>query len=214
MNRQATRQRFQTIWERTSCSDGGAGIGRDLFRRYAETKRFYHTIDHIDYCLEVYDKVRDHCLNPDAVELAIWFHDVIYDFPVEDNERLSAEYFLEVSRGRLPESLRQMVFDQVIVTDHRSLPSDPDQKILIDIDLSSFGRHWDQFVYDGLNVRKEMDYLSDDEFYSRQIMFMKSLLARQHFYATDWFRRHFESTARENLNRYLESLDDLGYKVN
>lgn len=211
MNRQATSRRFQSTWDRISSSSNGDVIGRELFARYAESNRFYHTIDHIDYCLGMFDKVRKHCVNPDAVELAIWFHDVVYDFPANENERLSAEYFMDVSRGRLPEALRRIVFDQVIATDHRSLPVDQDQKIMIDIDLSSFGRQWEQFLHDGVNVRKEMDFLADDEFYSRQIAFMKSLLAREHFYATDWFQRNFEASARQNLTRYLASLADRGY---
>lgn len=213
MNRQATSHRFQTTWERISNGNNGADIGCELFERYAESKRFYHTLDHIDYCLEVFDKVRNHCVNPDSVELAIWFHDVVYDFPIDDNERLSAEYFMDASCGRLPEKFRRVVFDQVIATDHRSTPVDLDQRILIDIDLSSFGRDWEQFLHDGVNVRREMNYLDDLVFYTRQISFMKGLLAREHFYATDWFQEHFETTARENLTRYLEVLSNQGYSV-
>ena len=226
MNRQATNHRFEAIWNRTcaqgqAAADGaqivnsdkseGNGIGHALFERYAESDRYYHTIEHIDYCLEMFDQVKDQCTNPDAVELAIWFHDAIYEFPVDNNERLSAEYFLEVSDGKLPENLRKVVFDQVIVTDHRSPPADHDQKLLIDIDLSSFGRPWERFLTDGVNVRLEMDYLDDSEFYPRQITFMRQLLNRAHFYATEWFQQNYEQTARENLKRYLSSLSDQGY---
>jgi len=147
------------------------------------------------------------------VELAIWFHDAIYEFPVDENERLSAEYFMDVSEGKLPDDLRGVVFEQVMATDHRSTPSDLDQKILIDIDLSSFGRPWDQFLYDGENVRKEMSYLDDDVFYPRQIGFMSGLLSRSRFYATPWFQQNYEATARENLTRYLHSLADRGYTI-
>lgn len=212
LNRQATNNRFEAIWSRTSNQGtDGKGIGRALFDRYAESARHYHTIEHIDYCLEMFDQVRDRCINPDAVELAIWFHDAVYDFPVDDNERLSAEYFQTVSDGKLPEQLRQLVFDQVIVTDHRSPPSDSDQKLLIDIDLSSFGRPWERFLKDGVNVRLEMGYLEDTAFYQSQIAFMSQLLERTNFYRTEWFQKNYEQNARDNVKRYLTTLFEKGY---
>ena len=58
-----------------------------------------------------------------------------------------------------------------------------------------------------------MQHLGDDVFYERQIAFMQGLLARKHFYATTWFQRHYEETARENLTRYLETLAHEGYAV-
>jgi predicted metal-dependent HD superfamily phosphohydrolase len=216
LNSRATNNRFETIWSRTSnlTDDDGNGIGRELFHRYAEPDRYFHTIEHIDYCLEMFDQVRELCANPDAVELAIWFHDAVYDFPVDDNERLSAEYFLTVSQGKLPEDLRQLVFDQVIVTDHRSTPTDSDQQLLIDIDLSSFGQPWERFLKDGANVRLEMSYIEDTEFYESQIAFMSQLLNRTHFYGSEWFQKHFEQNARGNVTRYLQTLADKGYTVN
>ncbi len=214
LNRQATDNRFQAIWARISNRKDAGDIVHDLFERYAESERFYHTLEHIDYCLEVFDQVSHYCDNPDSVELAIWFHDAVYDFPIDDNERLSAEYFMDVTRGKLPEDFRKIVFDQVIVTDHRSAPVNRDQKILIDIDLSSFGRPWERFLSDGVNVRREMSYLSDEVFYGRQIAFMKSLLDREQFYATPWFQDNYENTARQNLSRYLDSLAGKGYAVN
>lgn len=120
---------------------------------------------------------------------------------------------MKVSQGKLPEALRQLVFDQVMVTDHRSAPVSRDQKILIDIDLSSFGRPWERFLSDGVNVRKEMGYLSDEVFYTRQIAFMRGLLERDHFYSTAWFQDNYEATARQNLSRYLVKLEERGYAV-
>jgi predicted metal-dependent HD superfamily phosphohydrolase len=213
LNRQATKLRFESTWQRLSHRTDGDAIGQALLDLYAGEARYYHTIDHIDFCLEVFDEVSDQCDNPDAVELAIWFHDAIYDFPVEENERLSAEYFMNVSQGRLPEDLRRVVFEQVMVTDHRRVPEDTDQKILTDIDLSSFGRPWERFISDGLNVRRELNYLEDDVFYQRQIAFMKNLLDREHFYATPWFQDNFEPTARQNLQQYLGTLAERGFCI-
>ncbi len=219
MTKQSTNSRFEALWGRNDAAVNGtdfngAEIAAALQRFYNEAERHYHTMDHIDFCLGLFDKVRDQCANPDAVELAIWFHDAVYNFPIEENERLSAEYFWSVSEGHLPEELRQNIFDQVIATDHRQRPADNDQQILVDIDLSSFGRPWDQFIQDGKKVRLELAYLDDAEFYRGQIGFMKGLVERENFYNTPWFQKQFEAIARSNLSRYLEELGRQGYAVN
>lgn len=191
----------------------GTEIGLELFKRYAEPARHYHTLDHIDYCLEMFDQVSGQCKEPDAVELAIWFHDAVYDFPVDNNEQMSAEFFMQASDGKLPDKLRTLIFDQIMVTDHRSEVVSDDQKTLIDIDLSSFGRPWERFLTDGINVRREMGYLEDAVFYRNQIAFMRQLVEREFFYLTSWFQQQYEATARNNLKRYLQSLADKGYPI-
>lgn len=214
MTRKSANLRFEAVWRRHSDADRhGAEIGMALLEFYNQPERCYHTMEHIDFCLELFDKVSDQCINPDAVELAIWFHDAVYNFPVTDNEQLSAEYFLEVTSGYLPEPMCENVYQQVLATSHKVQPADKDQQILVDIDLSSFGRPWEQFLRDGKNVRRELVYLDDDEFYPGQISFMKELIDRENFYNTPWFQQQFEGTARHNLSLYIESLVRQGYEI-
>lgn len=208
------QSRFEALWARNSISAvNGTEIANTLLERYSEADRHYHTIEHIEFCLSLFDQVADQCVNSDAVELAIWFHDAIYNFPLVENEKLSADYFMDASEGYMADDLRQNIFRQVITTDHKVRPVDPDQQILVDIDLSSFGRPWDQFIKDGQNVRRELAYQDDGFFYQQQISFMKQLVARKDFYNTPWFQQQFEATARSNLSRYLESLSQKGYDV-
>eukprot|EP00117_Sycon_ciliatum_P023535 scpid98252/ scgid5021/ len=64
--------------------------------RYAESRRFYHTMDHIT---EMLDLSRNHSpcsvAESSAVTLAAIFHDVIYDPQQQDNEEQSAQLFEE-----------------------------------------------------------------------------------------------------------------------
>lgn len=206
-------QRFEALWARNGNSVDGAGIADALLGCYDEPKRHYHTFKHIEFCLSLFDQVRDICANADAVELAIWFHDAVYNFPLLDNEKLSADYFMRMSEKSLADDLRQNIYQQIVVTDHKPRPLNQDQQLLVDIDLSSFGRPWEQFLKDGANVRLELAYQDDDVFYQQQIGFMKQLVARVNFYYTPWFQNKFEHTARANLSRYLESLSQKGYEV-
>ena len=78
---------------------------------------------------------------------------------------------------------------------------------IVDIDLSSFGLPWDEFVRDSAAVRAEFGHLSDDTFYPRQRDFMRKLLARPSFCYTDFFRERHEARARENIRRTIENID-------
>ncbi|MBL7570773.1 hypothetical protein, partial [Escherichia coli] len=61
-----------------------------LRRRYAEPHRAYHGQAHIDALLRGLVNEARHVGNGAAVELAIWYHDAIYDPAAADNEARSA----------------------------------------------------------------------------------------------------------------------------
>ena len=143
---------------------------------------------------------------PDAVELAIWFHDAIYIAGSPENELESARLFERHATGCIPPNRVRTVFDLIIVTEHRQAPVDDDQALLIDIDLSSFGQSWEQMSNDSSNVRREFAHLSDAVFYAGQEKFLKGLLARKHFCYSKFFRERHEAQARANIVQYLESI--------
>ena len=55
-----------------------------------EGVRAYHTLKHVSECLDHLDDVGDLIEFPQAVELAIWFHDCFYHPAQNDNEETSA----------------------------------------------------------------------------------------------------------------------------
>jgi len=57
-------------------------VQEDLRTRLAEPHRAYHGQAHIDAMLERFRAARETFHAPEAVELAIWFHDAVYD-PVQ-----------------------------------------------------------------------------------------------------------------------------------
>src|SRR6266852_7274651 len=67
---------------------------------YASPGRFYHTLDHVMDVLGTVESLASHAKNLNAVKLAAWLHDVIYDSTASDNEERSAEF-----AGRLCEEL-------------------------------------------------------------------------------------------------------------
>ncbi len=201
--------RFEDLWNRCREGAGGASATRAweaVSGGYGEAHRRYHTPAHIDHCLGQFDLARGVIDSADAVEMAIWFHDVVYDSGAADNERRSADLFLELAGDGFSADFRSLIDELVMVTVHRNPPVTDAQCYVVDIDLSSFGLPWEEFVRDSVAVREEFPHLSDADYYPRQREFMESLLARPQFCFTDFFRARHQQRARTNIRRHLDVL--------
>ncbi len=210
------KKRFITLWTDLTLPNTAAkadAVFNVLDELYREDSRYYHTWGHITQLLLDFDLVQSHFHNPNAVEMAIWFHDAIYEMGASDNERRSADLFLSLSEGILDERMRAYIDDLIMVTVHSRCPELHDGQMLVDIDLLSFGSESERFWRDNQNVRKEAQRQSDDEFYPKQIAFLKHLLSRDKLYYSGYFHQRYEDTARHNINIYLESLQERGYTV-
>ena len=203
------RKRFERLWER--CIGEGAGAAFDeLGTLYREPHRRYHTAAHIEHCLRLFDLAADRMDEPDAVETALWFHDAVYDVPTEKNELRSAELFAARAGGRGEERFRSKVRRLIMVTTHREPPATLDESFMVDIDLSSFGLPWEEYLRDSIAVREEFPCVPDAEFYRGQRKFMQSLVARPSFCFTGFFRDRHEARARENVERFLARIEARG----
>ena len=203
--------RFQRLWRQClieNAADESASIYQQLIRAYNEPQRVYHTLGHIESCLTVFDQVQHTLKSPQAVELAIWFHDAVYQLRSQDNEKLSAEHFMALSNAVFNDPLRERVYQLILLTQHCGAETlDSDSKVMIDIDLFSFGMPWPEFIRDSENVRREMSDLPDEVFYAQQRAFQQALLDRSRFFQSDFFFERYESVARNNLADYFAYIE-------
>ena len=96
------RERWLDLWQRLQ-QQGAEGdqerVYRLLSQAYCESHRAYHTLAHVAHALKEFDSVRELAKDPDAVELALWFHDVVYDIGARNNEEESARLAAAVAGG-------------------------------------------------------------------------------------------------------------------
>ena len=204
------RQRFESLWTRC-IGDGASAVFDELDGLYGEPHRRYHAAPHIEHCLRQFDLAADRMDEPDAVEMALWFHDAIYEIPGGENELRSAELFATRTEGRGSERFRSKVHRLIMATTHLDAPPQTlDESFMVDIDLSSFGRPWEEFLLDSRAVRAELPHLSDAEFRPRQKKFLESLAARPRFCFTEFFRERHEERARQNIERLIAMLGSEG----
>jgi len=205
--------RFKLLWQRClieGAADASAAIHQRLVDGYNEPQRHYHTLAHIDHCLAMFDQCKSLVTNPDALEIAVWFHDVIFEPGKNDNEARSAELYAELSAGVHADEFRALVGKLIMATLHNQCSlDDSDAGYMVDIDLSSFGLPWEDFMRDSLHLREESAQLSDADYNRKQGEFRSCLAARPHFYQTDFFRRIYEQQARDNLAKYFDQLRKL-----
>ena len=205
--------RFQSLWQRClieGAADASAAIHQRLVNGYNEPQRHYHTLAHIDHCLSMFEQCKSLATNPDALEIAVWFHDVIFEPGKPDNEALSAKLYEELSAGVHADEFRALVGRLIMATLHNQRsPDDNDTGYMVDIDLSSFGLPWEEFLRDSRRLREESAELSDADYYQKQGAFRSCLLARPRFYQTDFFRQRYEQQSRDNLAKYFDQLGKL-----
>lgn len=202
--------RFQSLWQRClldGAADDSAAIHQRLVAAYSEPQRRYHTLAHIAHCLTQFDQCESLASNADALEIAVWFHDVIFEPGRHDNEALSVELYQALSESTHSTEIRQLIHRLIMATLHDgSSLDDSDASYMVDIDLSSFGLDWDDFLLDSQHLREENPHLGDTDYYQNQIKFHSSLLARPRFFLSDYFFQRYEQKARDNVSRYLEKI--------
>ena len=203
------RERFTELWKAhtlAACQPDSGDVYGVLWIRYNEDHRHYHTPAHIDFCLAQFDLARHQIDDADAVEMAIWFHDLIYDPGALDNEQQSAERFVQLAKGYLDPVFVESVCKLIVATIPGRTPEGQDEEFVVDIDFSSFASPWHEFKRDCRALRDECVHLTDASFHAAQMKFYQSLLARSSLFYTPFFRERMEQTAIENIGRYMEEL--------
>jgi predicted metal-dependent HD superfamily phosphohydrolase len=172
---------------------GGQALLDRLLDCYREPHRRYHTLRHLEECFARFDELRDVASDPDAVELAIWFHDAIYEPRRGDNEARSAEW----ARSTVGERVAELV----MATRHDAVPADIDARVLVDVDLWILGSPPQRFEEYERQVREEYAWVPAPLYRRRRRQILESLLARPTIYSTGRFIERYEAQARRNLTR-------------
>ncbi len=202
-------ERFSSLWRRCMVAGAEFDTARafdELVRLYDGAHRFYHAKSHIEHCLTQMDAGAEAMGGNDAVEMALWYHDAIYDPRSSDNEQRSAELFKKRARAVVTADFCETVCRLIDVTTHKNLPVADDEKFVVDVDLSGFGMPWPAFNDDSTRVRREYSHLSDEQYVAGQRRFLQSLLDRKSVYSTDFYRERYETVARANIARQLAAL--------
>ncbi len=179
----------------------------NLVEHYEEEGRYYHNLEHIDILLETVNQLRDLAHDLPIIQLAVWYHDVIYDSRSDENEKLSAE---AARRSLTALEFPMTIVDRVVelimaTTNHLAPDGDVDAQILLDADLAPLGADPVTFQRQSLALRMEFSWIPDEQYRLNRKRLLRNFLQRERIYQTDLLFTILEEQARQNLS---ESLDD------
>lgn len=175
--------------------------------RYNESHRAYHTFEHIEACLKHLDRHRDQLQDARTVELALWYHDVIYNTRAGDNEARSAVFAVdELTRLEEPVTTIERVKRLIEVTEHPSIPQDDDEALLLDIDLAILGAPPEVYQRYEDQVRQEYRWVPGPLYRRGRKKVLMSFLDAPTIYHSPSFQAQREAHARDNLMRASEQL--------
>ena len=180
-------------------------LREDLLARWSETHRKHHTVAHLHEMLDTIGLLAESGIQFDreAVELAAWFHDVIYVIGRDDNEDRSAE----LARELLASSpIRDEVARLVLVTKtHEVADADVNGAVLSDADLSVLGSGALRYQAYAAAVREEYADVPDDVFRPARALVLAALLDGPLFH-TAAGRQRWEERARCNIAEEIAAL--------
>jgi predicted metal-dependent HD superfamily phosphohydrolase len=188
-------------------------LGSELVARYAEPHRRYHTGDHLSAVLDLVDELTAPAavhedVDGDAVRLAAWFHDAVYEPARADNEERSARLAERMLADTdLPAATIGEVARLVRLTEtHDSAPGDLNGEVLCDADLAVLAGEPAAYAAYAAAVRDEYAFVPDEVFAAGRAAVLRGLLARPAIFRTAAAGDRFETAARHNITTELTLL--------
>lgn len=203
--------RWVALWRGLGAEPADRSVFEQLLKRYAEPWRAYHTLQHVRDCVQHLDTARYLAQRPVEIELALWFHDAVYDTHRSDNEELSARWAQQHALDQnLLADVATRVRDLILATKHDAHPPNAEAALLADIDLAILGQLVPEFDLYEAQIRQEYTWVPELDFCKGRAKILEGFLRRDSIYRTDHFRDCYERQARLNLERSLANLRKLG----
>ena len=174
---------------------------------WSEPHRRYHDLAHLAAVLGLVGELAGAATDPDAVRLAAWYHDVVYDPRRGDNEAVSAERARAGLRGLVPTERVEEVARLVLLTaGHDPAPDDVNGAVLCDADLAVLAGPPEAYAAYASAVREEYGHLSDADFTAGRTAVLEHLLALPALYRLPAVAAGWTPRAKANLAAELALL--------
>jgi predicted metal-dependent HD superfamily phosphohydrolase len=193
---------WQRCWAGVGANGDGVQVFEELIKRHSEPQRKYHTLQHLNECIAWFEQVGHLAKRPYEVEIALWFHDAVYDLQSHDNEEQSAGLAcLSLMMANVNSDIIERIAQLVLATAHSVESTLHDEQLLVDIDLSILGASSERFAEYEAQIRDEYSFVEDALFRSKRREILLSFLERKRIYTTDPMFNELEAQARINLKK-------------
>lgn len=179
-----------------------------LVAAHSAPERHYHNLEHLSEMFRVAGRLAPQVEDPNALHLAIWFHDAVYDSRGKDNEKRSGELAVDLLGPiGVPASAIDRIVQMIWATAHTGdPPATRDTAALLDADLAILGASEERYARYTVEVRKEYAWVPDAQYRAGRAAVLQRFLAAPRIYHTQLVYEEGEARARENLARELAGL--------
>ena len=194
-----------------------------LSQLHCEPQRHYHTLMHLEEMFLYLDIIKEHFttvgkpmtdFDEEAIVLAVFFHDAIYDVHSSTNEEDSATLFQEYVRDlstngtKLQTGLEHLVVQCIIATKKHAVCADnpPCLALFLDLDMAVLGKETLAYLSYASLIRKEYNYVEHDTYCEKRADILEDFLKQPQIYGTQAVIEAFEQRARDNIRTEIEIL--------
>jgi predicted metal-dependent HD superfamily phosphohydrolase len=184
---------------------------KQLVEAYADPGRGYHDLQHLREVLQRIDEILaagGDGVDRDAVLLAAWFHDAVYDSAgnLEERSAVLAERVLAVTAAS-PTFVDEVARLVRLTATHKPEEGDLNGQVLCDADLAILAAAAPRYREYVDGVRREYAHVDDDAFRVGRAAVLRDLEAKPTLFHTGYAMKHWETAARENIRRELTELE-------
>jgi predicted metal-dependent HD superfamily phosphohydrolase len=212
--------RYTALWQRLGVSHPDvAAAGARLLTLYADPARAYHNQTHLQDVLEKLDWAKNALdqsgelqgLTPplrqrmfDTIELALFYHDAVYDARAKDNEAQSRELMrrdaqiLGLDPAMIADAARL-----IDLTAQHGQAAQLDEKIMADCDLAILGAAESTFKKYDDNIRREYAHVPAPLYAAGRAKVLRGFLDTPALFKTAAFAAQYDAPARRNLGAAL-----------
>ncbi len=202
-------QIWKKIWSNSDCDiQLLENIWNEIHKSYSSKSRYYHNMAHIIQILEAVNEYSAKIQDISTMQLAAYFHDIIYSPKRKDNEVRSAALAVKkLMQLNYPSVLIEKCKQYILATkDHSNSLMDNDLDFLLDFDLEKLGAAWPEYLEYTRQIRKEYKIYPDIIYIPGRKKVLAHFLNLNRIYKTPAFYEKYELQARQNMEREMEQL--------
>jgi predicted metal-dependent HD superfamily phosphohydrolase len=218
----ALAARWRDSWQRFGiASQDVEAAGKPLLDAYAGPARFYHGLQHLEDVIWYLDWAKTAMMTTKElveltpgervkmfgeVELALFYHDAVYDPKTKDNEEKSRDWFLrDARRFGLPDDISEDVAHLIELTMHHKNAISLPECVMADCDLSILGAEPEKFRAYDKNIRREYAHVPAAAYKLGRRKVLQGFLDQPQIFKTRAFFKYYEAQARMNLQTALST---------
>ncbi|MFZ6658692.1 hypothetical protein [Undibacterium sp. TJN19] len=180
-------------------------------RYYSEPHRSYHNLSHIQALLRHAETVKGLVQYYPALALSIWFHDLVYDTRVNDNERKSSALAAQLLMHlEIDSNIILHVQQCILATARHEIPQRgtvaADLPLFLDLDMAIFGSAPDVYQQYSRAMRNEYRWLEAPLYRAGRIKVLKRFAEREHLFFHPAMAAQYDTQARANLAWEIKKL--------